>query len=510
MKKLISVLLCLCMILAAALSLAESDWPEAALYEGIDLSEPEVVTVYFVGFESPDWDRVNELVNEKLAEKVNTTINFVHISFADFIASYSLYLTGGTDIDLIYCMTPNGFAGYAASGAFAELSEEFLQTYMPQTWSKEDPTLWENVRLNGKIYGVPANDTDNNQAGVGTSRNLMEKYGYTPEQITNLDELTAYVKTVAAGEQGTGVYGINCQNTWPSDATFVPYMAHAFSAGAGTPCWFMWRYGQDFDVNDLFWYADCDEFMDWALMMADYYASGVYPSSVSSNSKTLDDAIQEGSTILIPGMMPTQTVTYNSYYEARGDELVFLPCQTDEKSMFLKSFNGQDAVFPVGSQKKERAAVVLDLLKFDEEIHPLIVGGVEGEHYLLMEDGSRALGPKASDYAWANRFYFATDDADPELTLAPDVKAVVDDFNTRTVGAEVFPLTSFLYDASAYEAEIAVMNSIMSEYRFSFCLGLFGDDTAQKVEEYREMMHAAGIDDVLRDYQAQYTAAAGK
>ena len=509
MKKIVSMLLVLCMTMSfVACVSAEETWEEAELYADIDLSEPETINIYFVGFEAPDWERVNELVNEKLAEKINTTINFVHVSFADFISSYSLYLAGGTDIDLIYNMTPNDFSGFAASGAFAELTEEFLQTYMPQTWASQDPALWEDVKFGGKIYGVPANDTDNNQVGVGTSRNLMEKYGYTVDMIQDLDDLVEYVKTVAAGEQGTGVYGINCQNTWPSDATFLPYMADAFSVGAGTARWFMWKYNESetFDVNDLFWYADCDEFMDWALMMADFYASGIYPSSVSSSSKTLDDAIQDGSTILIPGMMPTQTTTYNSSYEARGDELVFIPCQTDEDSKFLKSFNGQRAVFPAGAQKIERTAIVLDLLKCDEEIHNLIVGGVEGEHYILNEDGTRELGPKASDYPWANRFYFVTDDRDPALSLSQEVQAYVDDFDTRTYGSELFPLTSFIYDATKYEAEIAVLNSIMSEYRFSFCLGLFGDDTEAKVEEYRELMHAAGIDDVLNDYKAQYIA----
>jgi len=496
----------------ASLCLAEDAWAERALYEGIDVSEPEVVNVYFVGFESADWERIDKLVNEKLAARINTTINFVHVSFADFISSYSLYLTGGTDVDLMYCMTPNGFAGHAASGAFTELTEEFIQTYMPQTWAKTDPSLWENVKFNGKIYGVPANDTENNQAGVGTSQALMTKYGYTADSITNLEELVAYVKTVAEGEKGTGVYGINCQNTWPADASFLPYMAQAFSVGAGTPNWFMWKYNEHetFDVDDLFWYADCDEFMDWALMMADFYASGVYPSGVSSNSKTLDDAIHDGSTILIPCIMPTQMVSHGSYYEERGDSLVYLDCLASKDAKFLKSFNGQRAVFPVNSKKQARAAMVLDLLKFDPEIHNLIVGGIEGEHYILKEDGSRELGPKAADYAWANRFYFATDDADPDVTLPSDVKAVVDDYETRTVGGETFPLGSFMYDSAKYEAEIALMNSIMSEYRFTFCLGLYGDKTAEKVQEYRDLMHSAGIDDVLNDYKAQYKLSQGK
>ncbi len=507
MKKWLSMLMAMCLLMGLVpFASAESTWQEAELYAGIDLSEPEVVNIYFVGFESPDWERINGLVNEKLAEKINTTINFVHVSFADFIGSYSLYLAGGTDVDLIYNMGPNDFSGFAASGAFEELTEEFLQKYMPQTWAKQDPTLWANTKFNGKIYGVPANDTDNNQVGVGTSRKLMEKYGYTEDMITNLDQLADYVKKVSAGEAGTGVYGINCQNTWPSDGTFLPSMAKTFSVGAGTARWFMWKYNEHeaFDVNDMFWYADCDEFMDWALLMADFYANGVYPASVSTSAKTLDDAIQDGSTILIPGMMPIQAATYGSYYESRGDELVFLTCQTDETSKFLKSFNGQKAVFPVGSKKMERAALVLDLLKFDEEIHRLIVGGVENEHYTLNEDGSRNLGPKAADYPWANRFYFATDDSDPAVALPEAVQAVVNDFDTRTFGGEMFPMGSFLYDSSKYEAEIAVMNSIMSEYRFSFCLGLFGADTAAKVEEYRQMMHAAGVDAVLADYKAQY------
>lgn len=508
MKKALSLVLTLAMLLCVAVSAGSA---EAAPYGGLDLSEPLVVSMYYTGNESADWERVENLINEKLAAKVNTTINFVHVSFADFMTSYSLYLND-PDVDILYCQPTNNFGANAMAGAFLPISEEFLKTYMPLTWEKENPSLWREVTVNGEIYGIPANRIDGTCNGVITSRTLMDKYGYTEDMITNISELSEYLKVVSAGEKENGIYGINCQGAWPSDWIFLGLMSHAFTVNDGTSCWFSWKYaGQDhFNVDDMYWIVDSEEYLQWALMMADWYKSGVYQAGVMSNETTLEANTKEGLSV-INMSDPAYAATLQDFYTARGDEMVYLDCLADDETRVFAISRGHSIVFPINSKHMERAAIVADLLKFDPEIHALIVGGIEGEHYTLTEDGKyRVPTEKAVNYPWANRCFFLVDNADPELQLNDYLQPYLDLNNSRKVGSELFPVGRFNFDRSKFDAEIAAMDSIFNEYRFAFCFGLYGDETQAKVEELRTIMHAAGIDKVLDEYKAQVHAYLGE
>lgn len=504
MEKVLSLVLALALLVILTASVV---YAEEAPYGGIDLSEPQVVSMYYTGNESPDWERVENLINEKLAEKVNTTIDFVHVSFADFMTSYSLYLND-PDVDMLYCQPTNNFGANAMAGAFKPISEEFIQTYMPLTWKNEMPSLWKEVTVNGEIYGIPANRLDGTCNGVITSRALMDKYGYTEDMITNISELSEYLKTVSAGEKENGIYGINCQGAWPSDWILLGLMSHAFTVNDGTSCWFAWKYlDQDsFNVDDMYWIVDSKEYMDWALMMADWYKSGVYQAGVLSNETTLEANTQEGLSV-INITDPAYAATLEDFYTARGDEMVYLDCLADDDTKVFAISRGHSIVFPVNSQNTERAAIVADLLKFDPEIHALIIGGIEGEHYTLTEDGKyRVATEKSVNYPWCNRCYFLVDNADPELQLNDYLQPFLDLNNSRLVGGELFPVGRFNFDTSNFAAEIAAMDSIFNEYRFAFCFGLYGDETEAKVEELRAVMHAAGIDRVLEEYKAQVHA----
>ena len=47
------------------------------------------------------------------------------------------------------------------------------------------------------------------------------------------------------------------------------------------------------------------------------------------------------------------------------------------------------------------------------------------------------------------------------------------------------------------------MGSIVEEYRYSFDLGVFGDETEAKLEQFREELKDAGMDVVLDDWKRQ-------
>ena len=74
-------------------------------YYGNDISETKELVMYVIGDEPVAAEEVEKALNEKLSEKVNTTVDINYISLSDYEQKYSLLLASGENIDLIYTST---------------------------------------------------------------------------------------------------------------------------------------------------------------------------------------------------------------------------------------------------------------------------------------------------------------------------------------------------------------------------------------------------------------------
>ena len=79
-------------------------------------------------------------------------------------------------------------------------------------------------------------------------------------------------------------------------------------------------------------------------------------------------------------------------------------------------------------------------------------------------------------------------------------------YEAAEVPSDTFPVNGFKYDSSKYDAELAVISSLITEYRFSFCFGIFGDQTEAKYNEFIGQCKAAGLDEIVQDYRDQLAA----
>ena len=213
MKRLLALLLSLALLITACVTASAET---ASDYPGVDLSTPETITMYHVGNDLADWDRVSAKVNELLQQKINTTVNFVHVSFADFIANYTLYCAS-PDIDILYTAEWCNYADNARNGAFKPIDEEFLKTYMPKTYEAMPAFARAEVKVGGTIYTVPRDYSEVVVPQLILTRQCwLDEAGFKAEDITSWDKLDEFLYAIAEKVKGTGVYPINCQGFWPS------------------------------------------------------------------------------------------------------------------------------------------------------------------------------------------------------------------------------------------------------------------------------------------------------
>lgn len=478
-------------------------------WANLDLSEHETINCYVVGALGSDWERVTQMAVALMEEKINTTVNFVHVPWSDFQAKYNTFLAGDEDVDMIYAASWTGFADYVRSEAFTPFDMDFVKTWMPLTYQYQPKESWEVSTFDGKIYGIPPAASWLGGNGYVTTQDLLDKYGFKAEDIKTMDDLEEYLLAIAAGGNNDGLFAFNPQNTYPLDSDLLGH--HTFGMDAGNITWMLYNYDYDklgtdeaFDVDKLEWFAETENYREFVLKMAKWNKAGVFPANVLSNGTMLNDNFAEGKCAIL-GADPYGASTLRETMKERGKEIVYLDCSFDDKSVSMRGgYYGYTTCFPVNTRKMERAAVALDCMKYDEEVHMLLLGGIEGEHYILdKEANTRELGPMAEAYPWGGWLYWIQTNDDPSSKIDEDLQKYQDKYLAAEVSMDNFPVSGFSYDGTKYEAELAVLNATFNEYRFSFCFGVFQDDTEAKLEEFIQKCKQTGIDEIIADYKQQ-------
>ena len=126
-------------------------------YANLDTSEEANIIMYSVADQPVDMDEVLAMVNENLKANLNATLELYFIPASEFTVKYPLVLAGGDQLDLIYTGNYRDYRNFVEKASFLELTEEFLQTNMPQTWATLPEAAWQETYVDGKIYMVPRN-----------------------------------------------------------------------------------------------------------------------------------------------------------------------------------------------------------------------------------------------------------------------------------------------------------------------------------------------------------------
>jgi len=212
------VLLMLVSLLPVAMAAEATDENPWA---GFDTSKEVHMVFYVVGTKGLDHDRVVSLASDRMKELINTTLEVQVISLGDFQTKYPLVLAGGDDVDIIMTHPYIGpFSTQADNGAFFELTDDFLNTWMPETMKSQVPSSWDQAMYKGKLYQIPRNESDYEQAyGVVVRKYLREKYN-VPE-IDSMDVYEQYLFAIADNEKDSGIFALYAQPTLPMGMTFL-------------------------------------------------------------------------------------------------------------------------------------------------------------------------------------------------------------------------------------------------------------------------------------------------
>ena len=504
MKKLVALLTALVMLVALL--------PVVALGD-VDTSEHVVIT-YMVTGDVPS-DKTNEVlakINEKLTEKVNAELQIKWIEWANWTTNYNLTLaTQAGDIDLVGTATdwldawPN-----IQKGAFMALSEEMLQTYAPQTWASVSEDHWNLCKYDGQIYLIP----EDNYA-QWTNHGFMYRGDWAKEAglengVNSWEDLEVYLGYVKEAKgiipwdaDGSGSsYSQQMSGGWMTSHTTAVYIE-----GIGVDLFYGESKDNPYTLSRV--WLEGDELVEFAQTMKRWSEAGYWRADVLNYSGDVASEMEEG----ITGARQHHTQTWTSFRTTMeeyqpGSDLGFFWFGKEMNNLVSLNITHGAMAIAATSKNPERALMVYDLLRNDEEIYRLMMYGEEGVQYVINEDGtySRPESYNSTTDSVSFNWWWGRND-DLELHYAGyDWDAIEAMYAEESAAAIAYPYGQVVFDLTEVQPYIDNLSNVYNTYMPQIVFGMEASDPADYVAEFRAALQAAGIEVVMEEVQRQLDA----
>lgn len=468
---------------------------------GYDLSEQVNVVMYVLGDRPADMDEVLEKANnEYFIPNLNSTLQIEFLNWSDYTTKYALVLAGGEQVDLMYTASWCYYNEEAAKGAFKLLDMDFIEQYMPYTYAEQPSESWDQISISGSIYAVPkakASFTAYNIIAV--RQDLIDQYNLTTPD--SWDNYKTYLSELAQLKSQTGVtpLGTNA-NREQLQSTFLQTKG-VMGAAEGYDWYYYHNDKEDAPAaEDIFYYYTSDLYKEYCMEMAELVELGAWSTDAINDTTDAQAYFENGTS----GSFVWNTTVFQAgqNLESSGIGTYAVYDVTPDALRSRGSYATDATAIATKSEHPERAALVLDYMKSDVNLNRLLLGGIEGVHYELDADGYRTTLDKASDYGW-NNWGWAINRADEPDEAGLDERQIA--IAEHCDEMEFHPVTAgFTFDPSGVETQYMVVKAIVDEYKNSFALGIYGDDTEATFEKFKADLEKAGIDAVTEEFLNQY------
>jgi putative aldouronate transport system substrate-binding protein len=482
---------------------------QVAASQAVDTSKEVELKMYLLGDRASDFDMVYEKINQELKEAINTTLDVEFLSWAEHDTKYSLLFASGEEFDLIF--TGAGWAHYETTAAklgFLELTEEFRNTYAPDVMAFMPEDAWMHAEVNGKVYMVPNYNIEIEYSLLGMRGDLMTKYGF--EDITSLEDLEQYFDAVVENETGItplGTQGLALQ--W-----IYLIQQHGYAALKSLQPFFLYDY-LDPEDTEIISITQTDEFREYARKMYEMQQKGYWSKDALSTNDTRTDNFIQGRAA---GMGWTLGNIVTAARQINAENPDWDATFADVTPQFPKPaqpYSNNGMAINAISKNAERSMITINELMTNKTVWDLACYGIEGLHYNPVGDdqyitlpGNAGYPPFANgNWGWTNEPFKRDIYSETVEPILEKEKATTDKWVEEMVSNH--PLITFSFNEEPVKSQVAILNTLKTQYMDPISTGLV-DDPDAAVDEFLKKLDEAGIDDVLAEMQAQADAWVGK
>lgn len=475
----------------------ESASTPAPAETGIDTSKKVELQFYMLGDAPKDLPIIQDEINKMAQEELNATVKFNYTSWTDWDQKYKLLLSSGQAIDLIFTADWTQYQSYAKRGAFLAI-DDLLPKAAPELQKFVPESMWEDVKVDGKIYTVPATYKEYVTNGFVYREDLRKKYDLpVPKDLASYE---AYMDGIVANEPDLMPMSLNSDigNNLHYIYTELNKMVGALPYGMGV------KYESPTTVYS---YWGSDEQKEELKTMKRWADKGFIPKNVLNIKDTMQDPITSGKAASMFGDNPTR---YNDMKMKISTthpewELAYSPfgLTTGYATPVHPIHNG--FAIPKSSKIPERALAFYEKLVLDKRYNLLTQYGIEGRNYTVENGYYKLVGTSTSNgfsregmngWAWRNPEYMLFDQG------FDGVKAIFDELD-KIQKPDLF--LGFAEDYSSYQAEKAALEQVEKQYLFPLQAGLV-EDIDKGLDTFLQKAKQAGLEKIQAEWTKQWNA----
>ena len=462
-----------------------------AFAETPDISQQVDLVMYLIGSPAPDYDEMLEQLNAKMAVDLNATLTVNWVGWGDFGTKYPLILASGEPVDLIYASTWTNYYSEVAKGAFLPL-EDLLPVYAPKTYADITPDFMKQATVNGHLYGIPASFYQ-----VGMMGYIMRGDFLAESGIIESEGVAGY------GDFTIDHYGMFMDYIKNNHPEIQPgdYMATSDALDS------YFAFSQNLYTVTVPFYIDLSadepvvvnfyDLPDSVLLphfnkMKEWGDKGYWSKTVLSDKE--ENKFRDGKAASRLHNQDSWKTTYNTHPEYDAKYYFGAPYAFKTAAM-------QDGLaVPAAAKNPERALMLVEKLRQDEEYYDLMTYGIKGKHWELNENGE--LIPLDAD-GFAPEGYCSWGFKEIKFFKPPvgmpanldEVNAALDDLAT------INPYTLFFADYEPIKNERAAVFNVWQQYGLPLAYGYV--DVESGLATVREKMAAAGAETMRAELERQ-------
>lgn len=478
MKKLVAILMTLTLLLSVA---------PIALAEDV----PTITMMLICGSVPGDKAMVEEELSKITREKIGCNVEFICMEIGNAATQTNLLLSGGdSTMDVYVALSFSQTYLTVVNNGQALQLDELLAPYMDDIKATLGESVVDAGYVNGKLYGLPRLLDQASTAVFNLRADIAAEFGYKNGDKVTLDELTTLFSNIRAAYPETPVIG-------PMNGG--PNMSDTRVDRLGNNLGVLTNYGQTTTVSNYF---ESEEYTDLVAHIKQWKDMGAYMPDLLNMTDAPSDYIPAGRAF---GCFASHfSAELNGIWATQnfGVEMASLQIYEDA----VATTPGAYYCVNPATKNADKCAAFVALMATDKDVVNLLVNGIEGVHYQVLEDGSAAYldGKNVATTGWCMGYSWMA--LNSTLSAPFNYPA---DYYQQMIAANNSANRSLAFgcqfDLTGVADAVSACSNVVNQYANAILSGAV-DDIDATVAAFQQALRNAGIDEIIAAKQVQLDA----
>lgn len=456
-------------------------------------------TLYFDA-QPADLELVETAINEITIPEINVEVELYPMAFMEASQNASLMISGNQQLDLIVNPYRADFLSQVNKNMLIPLDDLYEQYGADIKASAED--VIPGGYVGDELYGIPSIEKYGRTYGLIVKKEVVDAVGWTKFEDLTMDELGEFMAKAKEKFPDQAIAQIAGGG---NNITNFEYYQPVDYLGADAACGAIMGIGKDTNDTIVNVFAT-QEYADYCKKMREWFQAGYFNADCATSTDTSQSAVTAGTAFGY--FIYTELDIVPGQSAANGCEMVAL--NTRGQYLCQGDINTQTWSIPVTCENPEAAMKLLNMMWGNVDLINLLYYGVEGQNYVMMDDGSgRATyveGQNAQTCGF-RQWFGLYGDTTKRLTwedLDADYHDQLLAYNSALNENNTSKYLGYNFNPDEMKTQYSAVTDVIKTYRTALECGAVDPD--EMLPKFIEALETAGINEIIAKNQENLNA----